>query len=1004
MDLSVIYSKTPKGLRARASLIGGLSSHLMKVLTHVDGNSRAEVILLKFDNLTPQQLSADLAKLEQDGYIRVTTVTSATDDSWALTINFEPMQVEEYQSEEELEVAAHAKKVQQAQQFALLEAEQLAQQEEEKRLAAAEKADKKAQKIRDKEKIKAEVKVKAQLETERKQQAAAEAAETARIKAQAKIDLEAKIQAQQAAEQLEQQQAAELAAKLTEETRLKAELKAREAAEQAEAAAEATAKEHAKREIERISRESEEAQKKQALEAKAQQEAERLEALRLAEVEATEKAHKDKLLQQQLAAEALEAERLETEKVAQEVALKQQHAQEKLAQEKLRNEVVEKEKLAKQQAHLDIANVLRKAEEDRKKAAAQIKAEKLEAKRLAKAEQEQAKEFVKEQVKQKKLKADADAKTEAVKNTHREQEKMAKQVEIVQIQAEQAAKQQTGPLDLSAEAEHKQDQTAQVVHAKLVAEEQANLAAKENARLEMQRIGHEAELARQKASAEASLADNVNHNNKSVPNKDLPNLDDFSATEAAEEAEFEAEEQLAEAEHRIQHTIEKAAKKAAETLGRADIRHAAIAEAEAMASVHGKTPSFVSAKKIKQWLGPVSKVTFIYVPVLALILLALLHFINLSALIKPIEQLASDSIGEPVEIKKVHASLWPQPHLVLENIAIGAINIKVVHVLPEASSLFEQTKRVKSLVIEGLNIEHASFGKPINWASNISKAKNLKVEQINLKNLTLAIRDLQLESFDGQVKLTDTGALSAVDLVSSNNALSVMILPQGSDYQIMLKAANWALPFNQKVMFSTLNAKGLVNQNVITFSQIEAEIYGGSMTGQAKVQWPDGASEWQSTGDFALTNANVEQILNTFSSAVAIDGKLTLNGSFSSKAREASKLAAAAAAAVSANFDVRQGSIKGVELARAVISRGSQSLAGDSTSFDKLSGSIKVNQNQYQFGKLVLASPQFNASGFININANQILTGRVNADLAAQSRRLQASFAITGRGKDLKSN
>src|SRR6187551_2556665 len=116
MDLSSIYSKTPKGLRARASLIGGLSSHLMKVLTHVDGSSKAETILLKFDKLTPQQLGADLVRLEKEGYIRLATVTSATDDSWALTINFEPMVVEEYQSEEELEALAQAQAMEQARQ------------------------------------------------------------------------------------------------------------------------------------------------------------------------------------------------------------------------------------------------------------------------------------------------------------------------------------------------------------------------------------------------------------------------------------------------------------------------------------------------------------------------------------------------------------------------------------------------------------------------------------------------------------------------------------------------------------------------------------------------------------------------------------------------------------------------------------------------------------------------------------------------------------------------
>ena len=173
MDLSDIYSKTPKGLRARASLIGGLSSHLMKVLTHVDGSSKAENILLKFDKLTPQQLSADLARLEQEGYIRLATVSTAPDDSWALTINFEPMVVEEFQSEEELEAVAQAQKAQQARQLEQQQAEQQAEQlakHEERRLAEEQKAEKKLQKLREKEKAKAESKVKAQLEEEKQAQ------------------------------------------------------------------------------------------------------------------------------------------------------------------------------------------------------------------------------------------------------------------------------------------------------------------------------------------------------------------------------------------------------------------------------------------------------------------------------------------------------------------------------------------------------------------------------------------------------------------------------------------------------------------------------------------------------------------------------------------------------------------------------------------------------------------------------------------------------------------
>ena len=281
MDLSAIYSKTPKGLRARASLIGGLSSHLMKVLTHVDGAARAENILLKFEKLTPQQLTVDLSKLEQEGYIRLATVTSDNvtsdnDNGWALTVNFEPMVVEEFQSEEALEISTEKKVAEQQAKIAQvnqLNAELAAQQLEATCVIAQQKINKKAQKFREKEKTKAEVKVKAQLEMESRQQqqalqdklrfateVAAEAARQNAEIARIKVEAEAQFKAQQQALKIAEQQAAERAAKLAEEDQRKAESKAREAAEHAKDAAEAKAKESARIQIQRISREAEVAQ------------------------------------------------------------------------------------------------------------------------------------------------------------------------------------------------------------------------------------------------------------------------------------------------------------------------------------------------------------------------------------------------------------------------------------------------------------------------------------------------------------------------------------------------------------------------------------------------------------------------------------------------------------------------------------------------------------------------------------------------------------------------
>lgn len=1042
MDLSVVYSKTPKGLRARASLIGGLSSHLMKVLAHVDGSAKAETILLKFDHLTPQQLSIDLSKLVQEGYIRLATVTASSDGGWALTTNFTPMIVEEYQSEEELEATTQAKIQAQtrlaAEQQAML-AQEAIRREEDVRLAAELKANKKTQKLHAKEKSKAETKVKAQLAEEQRIAQVAQAAEQAAKKAeqaaklaeetaQKKAEAEAKLIAEQA--KIKAQLEAEHTAKLAEEAQQKAELKAREVAEIAQVKAEQQAKEDAHREIDRIAREAEEAQRKQALENKAKLEAEQQEAMRLAEAE-TKAAAKAEQARLQAAQDNVEAAR----KAAEEVEQARLNAE---AAAKIEAEAKQKEMLelaaktqAKDNARLEIANIVRKAEEDRKLTAAKAKEEKLEAKRKVKAEQEarikaekKQKEAAKEQAKAKKYAAEK-ARLELVQlaqeadQTHKKQaeaEKSAKQ------QAENKATELFNQEQVNQELvnqeqvdhesqEYQAQQAAEVIRAKAQAEEQATIAAKENARLEMERIGREAEAVRQKQLVEQHQAEQ--HKTKqdlAEHKKDLPILDDFDVAEAAAEAAFAAEERITESE-KLVRSLEKTTQRAKEDAGRAQIKQTAQAEAAHRQKLQERfqvsIASHFSTKYIKKITATLAKLVLIYIPIVLLLVIGLLHFVNISMLIKPIEQMATETLGVPVIISKVRASIWPQPHLVLEDVVIGAdANQKIdsIHVLPAVSSLFEDEKVVESLVIEGVNIQDNHFNQALAWVNNAGTAKNLKIEQVNLKNLTLNIQDLQLEPFDGQLIFTESHALKNINLVSSSNALSVTISPQAGSYNISLKAANWALPFNPKLVFSALDAKAVANQNQLVFSQITGEIVGGDLTAKAIINWPNSAtniSQWSTTGNFNLSKADTPLLLTAFNSAVSVDGKLNLSGSFISQSASAKQLAQAAN--IAANFEINQGSIGDIELARAVIARGSQSLAGDATNFDRLTGSVRINQGQYQYAKLILSSPQFHANGFVNINANEEVSGKINADLAAQSRRLQANFAVAGRGKDLKS-
>ena len=1076
MDLTVVYSKTAKGLRARSSLIGGLSSQLMKVLLHVDGTSKVETILFKYDEMTEQGLATALIQLEAEGYIKPVLSTRPGADEWSPATIFAPMEVEEVVSVEEAEA--------QAAEQARLQAEYKAKIKEEVRLQIEQKAQEKEELEYAKEKAKAEVKIKAQLEKERitreaeetqkkaDEETRAKAEEKARLEAEHKAKIEqealqkAELKALEAAEQARarvqaeaeekvrreieriaqeaeaarikfEQEAqakaekeaileAERQAKAKEEARLQAEFEAQKAAEQARAKAQAEAEEKARRNIERIALEAEAAKEKLEAEEKAKAEEARL--------EAELKTKADAQLEAERTAKAEEATRLEVERKAREEddARLKTEIEAKAKAEKIRAKAEAEEKTKteeKERARLDIARIVREAEQARKNSEAEAREARLNAKQKEMAAEEQKKAEIEAITKTKlankleaerKIKAEDDARLEAESKAKVELEQNRASVEAKEIASTDAnlkaslamqsfalnteEERQQSVTKISAKAKQaklqaelkvRAEQEASKVRAKFEADEKALAEEKEIARQEIERIGREAEQERQKQHLQASAAAPVIAS--AVSGDDAIEV---KWANPDDDEEFAEEERIASEVEKVGLEIKKKTKRVAEVEGRQEIIRAAQEDAHVKAKSKVESKTLVLAKNLGKWAGVLRKVLLIYLPPAILLVLVLLHFINISALVEPVEKLATESLGIPVKIEEVRASLWPRPHLVLKNITIGANSaqkIEALNIVPVTSSLSEEVKILKSIEIKGLKIEQENFGQPLQWISSLSKAQYLKVGQITLNKLTLKIKDLELAPFNGKVALTESRELKSIDLMTNDETLAMQITPQGSSFAIAFSGTNWALPMNPKLVFSELKAKGIIKQSLLFFNEIEGAIYGGRLTGKAALDW---SNQWSIAGNFNLVNANLPEMLNAFGSSASVDGKFKLAGIFSCQ----SKLAAALTDApeISANFTVQNGKINGVELDRAVLSKSSQSLAGDSTRFDKLTGNVKIKNRGYHYRQLVLKSDQFYAEGNVDIKPNQDISGNINANLAAESRRLQARFDLAGKVNNVK--
>ena len=677
---------------------------------------------------------------------------------------------------------------------------------------------------------------------------------------------------------------------------------------------------------------------------------------------------------------------------------------------------------------------MREAEEARKKAEAQAKEERQEALRKAKAEEEakkaeekariKAEQEAKQQAKleakrgpktvQARLKAEAKVKANTVqvkaeelvkpeenaKMSTSEKASLAMESFALEIDEQTKAKEQASQqfeeeVLIEAKRRAKDDTLTEHIRANVDAEEQAKAKAKDLARMEMERIAHEAELERQKHDAAQKKSEVI----RTKPSTEPQAEDSANAIEVRWDGNLEddddepfddEEENLVEEENKVKREIDKKNKLGAEAHGREEIKRHAKLEA-AIKAQSKKSGKIINYGK---WLSQFKKATFLYLPLLVLLLIGLLHLINISPLIEPVEKLATQSLGETVKIGEVRASLWPQPHLVLRDVAIGSSSqkIKAVHVVPETSSLSETIKMVKLLEIDGLTLDQDNYSQSQQWINNLGKSENLKVAQIDLKKIAFKMRDLELGPFNGKVVLDEAKQLKNIDLQNADKTLSLQLTPHGDSSDFVFNGTNWPLPINSKIVFDEIKANGKVSQSLIYFNQIDGRIYGGSITAKAAIDW---SSQWSLAGNFDLSKATLPSMLQAFGSSASVDGKLNLTGIFSYKSEVAAKLTDAPE--VRASFEVLDGKINGVELVQAVLSKTNKSLVGDATRFDTLTGNVQINNGRYEYKQLVLNTDQFHARGNVDIEPNQAISGRISADLAAQSRRLQASFNLAGK-------
>jgi hypothetical protein len=329
----------------------------------------------------------------------------------------------------------------------------------------------------------------------------------------------------------------------------------------------------------------------------------------------------------------------------------------------------------------------------------------------------------------------------------------------------------------------------------------------------------------------------------------------------------------------------------------------------------------------------------------------------------------------------------------------GDVKIGNMNMVSSVSMLFNDVKAIKSLAVNDVTLTPADFGRQAQWINNAAKSGKLKIEKITLKQISFKVSDLEPEAFSGKVALTASGELDNVELVNAGGNLTLLLTPQNGSAAVTLTASDWQPPLFKTLAFDEVTATGVISQNQLNFSQIEAKAFGGIIKAQGELSWNGRLS---TSGNFELIKMTLLRALSAYDSSASIDGTLNATGVFTSNANQVSELVQATE--VDANFEVLAGKINGIALSHALVagSASKPSPDADFTRFDTLTGNLQFKDSQFRYKQFALKTEQFRARGNFNIESDKTVSGKVSAELTSTSQRRQGSFTISGQLADVK--
>ena len=382
---------------------------------------------------------------------------------------------------------------------------------------------------------------------------------------------------------------------------------------------------------------------------------------------------------------------------------------------------------------------------------------------------------------------------------------------------------------------------------------------------------------------------------------------------------------------------------------------------------------------------------------IVILLLATLPFlISLDNYVPIIEREASARLKEKVTVEGVRLFLFPVPHITVSGIAVGKeadIKVGSVKVTPDLWSLLGAVKVIRDIEVEDLLLTQAAIDKlPLSAKSEGGQAAPVRLSAVRIRNATVLMEKSKIGPLDASVSLNDAGQPQEIIAGMRDGTLQLKIRPEANKFLIDGSGKAWKLPVGPPIVLDEFKLKATATLDQATFSDVNARLYGGRVTGSGTLRWQKGM---QLSGRFDVHQVELRELVPLLSPGNRISGKLNAKPVLSARASSAAQIGNALR--VETPFSIQNGVLYGVDIQKAAGNLLSKAPTGGETRFDELSGQLLMEGGAFRFTQLKVASGALAASGNVTISSKKELSGRISAEVKAGSIA-SASVPLTVSG------